>query len=565
MKKLIYSLVSIVSTLALVFASTPITPVSAQLDMAHRLSGRIVLQTEEEGEAWYINPVDYKRYYLGRPRDAWNIMRALGLGATDVNLARVPINGTSWTIASDMIKYVNGRILIQVELNGEAWYVSPVNLQRYYMGRPADAFQLMRNLGLGITNSDLSQIEVGIVDIPDDDSSDSSDSSSDSDSNSGSTNSTNLQPSNLTYQGAFKLPSDFDWGARGIALYEENNKKYLFVTGHDQQVAEVGRVNIPTPVKASSWNNLNQEATIVDDLSDYGSSIVNSVNPGTVWASGLEYISKQGSQTSGKLYGSIDNWYAVIAESHPTIWFAETNGSNPRGPFHVGSPQDDNYHGNKAGDYLFQVPEWYANEYLGGRTLMIGKSRGASFGSQGPTLLAFDPWSSENPSGNLDALSVLRYRVNFDCASPNVTNKSICDFPNFTMCDKWEGGSFVQNSNKRAIMIYGEKGLGDNNYGIPPSGSCEESKGYYCDPKERQVLFYNVDQIGEIAKGERDPWSVVPYETWRPDEFFLGDSNGHTCGQAGDMTYDSESKKLYIVEKGCGDSNSAAVHVYKVN
>ena len=374
-----------------------------------------------------------------------------------------------------------------------------------------------------------------------------------------------IQPSNLTYQGAFKLPSDFDWGARGIALYEENNKKYLFVTGHDQQVAEVGRVNIPTPVKASSWNNLNQEATIVDDLSDYGSSIVNSVNPGTVWASGLEYISKQGSQTSGKLYGSIDNWYAVIAESHPTIWFAETNGSNPRGPFHVGSPQDDNYHGNKAGDYLFQVPEWYANEYLGGRTLMIGKSRGASFGSQGPTLLAFDPWSSENPSGNLDALSVLRYRVNFDCASPNVTNKSICDFPNFTMCDKWEGGSFVQNSNKRAIMIYGEKGLGDNNYGIPPSGSCEESKGYYCDPKERQVLFYDVDQIGEIAKGERDPWSVVPYETWRPDEFFLGDSNGHTCGQAGDMTYDSESKKLYIVEKGCGDSNSAAVHVYRVD
>ena len=72
-------------------------------------------------------------------------MRALGLGCTDANLARVPINGTEWGIASDMVKYVNGRILIQVELNGEAWYVSPVNLKRYYMGRPADAFQLMRN------------------------------------------------------------------------------------------------------------------------------------------------------------------------------------------------------------------------------------------------------------------------------------------------------------------------------------------------------------------------------------------------------------------------------------
>lgn len=169
---------------------------SAQSDVAHRLAGRILLQTEENGEAWYVNPVDYRRYSLGRPQDAFDIMRALGLGATNVNLALIPINGTEWGIASSMIRYVNGRILIQVELNGEAWYVSPVNLKRYYMGRPADAFQLMRNLGLGITNSDLEQIEVGETDVNNSSNGDESEDGSDEDDNDNT--GTNTEDSNST-------------------------------------------------------------------------------------------------------------------------------------------------------------------------------------------------------------------------------------------------------------------------------------------------------------------------------------------------------------------------------
>jgi len=129
--------------------------------LAERLSGRILLQTEGEGEAWYVNPADNKKYYLGRPHNAFDIMRNTGLGITNANLDKVPTYGTSWGIDSNLAKYVTGKILIQTEANGEAWYVSPVNLKRYYMGRPADAFQLMRNLGLGASNEDIRKIEVG--------------------------------------------------------------------------------------------------------------------------------------------------------------------------------------------------------------------------------------------------------------------------------------------------------------------------------------------------------------------------------------------------------------------
>ncbi|NQV13158.1 MAG: PQQ-like beta-propeller repeat protein [Parcubacteria group bacterium] len=129
--------------------------------LTERLSGRILIQTEEEGEAWYVNPADKKKYYLGRPHNAFDIMRNTGLGITNANLDKIPVYGTSWAIDSSLAERVAGKILIQTEANGEAWYVSPVNLKRYYMGRPADAFQLMRNLGLGASNTDIRKIEVG--------------------------------------------------------------------------------------------------------------------------------------------------------------------------------------------------------------------------------------------------------------------------------------------------------------------------------------------------------------------------------------------------------------------
>ncbi|MEK7122231.1 MAG: hypothetical protein AAB855_00070, partial [Patescibacteria group bacterium] len=57
---------------------------------AQKLSGRVLLQVQGSGEAWYVYPVDLKRYYLGRPSDAFRIMRELGLGISDNDLAKIP-------------------------------------------------------------------------------------------------------------------------------------------------------------------------------------------------------------------------------------------------------------------------------------------------------------------------------------------------------------------------------------------------------------------------------------------------------------------------------------------
>lgn len=138
-----------------VFSFLLSSPVKADA-LVNRLSGKILLQVEAAGEAWYLNPVDAKRYYLGRPSDAFALMRSLGLG----------INETSYNLFKTKgAANFRGRILLRVESLGQAYYVNPDDNKLYYLGRPSDAFVLMRQLGLGISNSNLALISPAVTNI----------------------------------------------------------------------------------------------------------------------------------------------------------------------------------------------------------------------------------------------------------------------------------------------------------------------------------------------------------------------------------------------------------------
>ena len=121
-----------------------------------RKPGYILLQVQQNGEAWYVYPNNNQRYYLGRPADAFTIMKKLSLGAKHDYIADTEIFPSR----------LSGLILLDVERNGEAYYIYPGDRKKYYLGRPADAFTIMRNLGLGITNADLNTITIGDINEP---------------------------------------------------------------------------------------------------------------------------------------------------------------------------------------------------------------------------------------------------------------------------------------------------------------------------------------------------------------------------------------------------------------
>jgi len=195
--------------MALILSSlTPFTASAASLSESVR--GKLLLQVEDRGQAWYVDPETDERTFLYRPDNMFAIMRDRGVGITNADLNKIPVGlfymsgtdsdgdhlsdafevayGTNpalddsdadgFTDEIEMTSGFNpigdgklgldnafaklhkGRIFIQVESHGEAWWVNPEDNRRYFLGRPADGLELMRSLGLGISNKDLSSLPV---------------------------------------------------------------------------------------------------------------------------------------------------------------------------------------------------------------------------------------------------------------------------------------------------------------------------------------------------------------------------------------------------------------------
>ncbi|MFH1042199.1 MAG: DKNYY domain-containing protein [bacterium] len=135
----------------------------------NQLKGKIILKVEENGEAYYISPSNKVMYYLSRPLVAFYVMREQGIGITNNDLEKIPVANNycpAYSPGCDNLAAHNssftseqkGKIFLQVEENGETWYVNPSDLKRYFLGRPTDAFNVMRNLGLGISNENFDSL-----------------------------------------------------------------------------------------------------------------------------------------------------------------------------------------------------------------------------------------------------------------------------------------------------------------------------------------------------------------------------------------------------------------------
>lgn len=117
------------------------------------LVGKILLQVESHGESWYVNPKTEKRYYMANGELAFKIMRNFGVGIKNTDLNKIKSD-------KNFAKKFSGKIMLQVESHGEAYYID-FNGNAHYLKDGAAAFTVMRNLGLGIKNVDLNKIPEG--------------------------------------------------------------------------------------------------------------------------------------------------------------------------------------------------------------------------------------------------------------------------------------------------------------------------------------------------------------------------------------------------------------------
>ncbi len=238
-----------------------------------------------------------------------------------------------------------------------------------------------------------------------------------------------------------------------------------------------------------------------------------------------------------------------------------------QGVWHIGArpSDDDEFHNAKTCNYLFQAPESFATQHLGGRWLIAGSPReaGALGGSQGPTLYALAPWQDGSPptSGqNLDALALLYYPEIYPGCYDDPDE---CHFPNYRAKDYWGGGAWIQTASKSGILIVGQKGLGDNCYGTPEecaNDPCHVYKGYHAYPYQPQILFYDPGELVDVAAGSKQPWDVAPYTVYNAADNVLNSE----CATLNAVAYDQARQLVYITEREAGPFGETVVHVWRV-
>ena len=134
------------------------TKVDAKL--ALKLAGQLLLQTENNGYIWYINPKDNKRYLVTFD-NALALFKSFATGITEKNLNLIPTKESGQKGNAALRTKFKGKFLLRVEAAGQ---VSYVDLNGYRHDISADNLMAnFRALSLGISNVNLRKITVGEV------------------------------------------------------------------------------------------------------------------------------------------------------------------------------------------------------------------------------------------------------------------------------------------------------------------------------------------------------------------------------------------------------------------
>ncbi|MCK5357927.1 MAG: hypothetical protein KAJ48_05985 [Elusimicrobiales bacterium] len=122
-----------------------------------RLKGKILLQVESVGEAWWLNPDDKKRYFLGRPSDTWRTIQDKGIKITSDEMIKYLYFDKSFPLITA------GRFVINEDDLTDVYYVLPKSLKGIKLNSAQEAWEVMKEHGLGISNENIRKLSVAQI------------------------------------------------------------------------------------------------------------------------------------------------------------------------------------------------------------------------------------------------------------------------------------------------------------------------------------------------------------------------------------------------------------------
>lgn len=397
-----------------------------------------------------------------------------------------------------------------------------------------------------------------------------------------------INPENINYLGAFRLPdgsggSSWEYSGQGLTFYPEGDPDgaldgfsgSLFGAGHDHQLY-VSEISIPVPVISSSLEDLNTAETL-QPFTDVTGGIFDAEEM-VIPVVGLAYLPDV---EGGKLHFTWGQHIQDLEPSHGWGALALDSGL-AAGPWVFGA-----YTNYITSDYLFDIPEEWAGQYAPGVRLASGRFREGVWGGMGPALLAYNPDMEEGlrSGGVIEGIvPLLVYGVPLQDGSGVDSDQSM-KMAVYQAADQWSGGAWLSADQGAAVVLVGTKAMGQSWYGFADgtvwpqdcaeqtSSTCPEppewpydDRGYWAEGYQAQMIFFDVNELGQVAVGEMETYSPQPYAVFDLSPYLFDPELNYEEYKrqlVGAMAFDRENGLIYVVER-LADEYKSVIHVFQI-
>jgi hypothetical protein len=399
-----------------------------------------------------------------------------------------------------------------------------------------------------------------------------------------------IQPTDLIYLGAFRLPdpsgvSNWDYSGHGLTYCpkgdpsggEDGHPGSLYGVGHDHQL-HISEISIPVPINSRDLNALNT-ATTLQPFADLTDGIF-SAEEMTIPRVGIEYLPAQDNQSTDKIHFVWGQHFQDFEYSHG---WAEPDLSNPQaaGPWFF-----DGYTNYVTSDYIFEIPQEWADSYAPGMRLATGRAREGLWSGRGPGLFAYAPWQDGNPpepNATLTTMVPLLLYGTQEPGLPDIVSDESMAMNGYKDADHWMGGAWLTTDDKSALIFVGTKALGEAWYGFanglvwphdcaenntcpdPPEWP-HDDRGFWAEDFEAQMIFYDPAELAAVATGQMETWEPQPYATMSLENVLYDpdiDLSEYRRDLLGATAFDRVNGILYVIER-LTDEYKSVVHIWKL-
>jgi len=423
-----------------------------------------------------------------------------------------------------------------------------------------------------------------------------------------------LEPSSVSYLGAFRLPggedrpASFAYGGSAMTFNPDGagGAGSLFISGHDRLAygelpngSQVAEVTIPTPVVANGLSGL-PRADFIQGFHEVAGNLFQGLDE--IPRLGMLYLNQSGVGPRIHL-----NWGQHLQDPHAThaLFSPTLDRPAPQGPWWVGPASLSVY---SLTGYLIELPAAWASANTSDRMIGTGRFRDGGWSGKGPALLAYTPYSNGSlpaAGARLPATTLLLYASSEDDAAPTHHSMSGYQHP-----DEWEGGAWVTTASGHSALVFvGTKSEGTKYwYGWQHPGgtnlpcvetelvsqftTCWTEEGTPCGPADltgcsghndyrgwwttrfaAQMVFYDPADLARVAAGTTASYEPQPYASLDFDQHLFHNPSGverDMLGQGvqrryriGESAYDRRGNRLYVLEL-FADGTKPVVHVFSM-